>query len=83
MFEYDELAAWAVTVLDRHDFKDTMDILKAAGKRDPYDIMDALSKYYKGEIEEALNVLSLDEFMEYTTVRYRSRWEEDITYRLV
>lgn len=83
MFEYDELAAGAVKVLDKYDFRDTMDILKASGKRDPYDIMDDMSTYYQGEIEEALNLLSLDEFMEYTRIRYGARWEENITYRLL
>ena len=86
MFDYDEYAREAVTVLDKYDLREVIKWLIHCGTKDSYDIREAIGEHYKNEcvgcedVGEALENLSLDEFMEYLTVRYGIRWREDITY---
>ena len=86
MFDYDEYASDAVKVLDKYDLRERIDWIIRCGCRDAYDIREILVEDYRNncigyeEVEEALENLSLDEFMEYLSVRYGIRWREDITY---
>ena len=82
MFEYDELASKAVTILDKCDFKEDIEHCKRVRMLDAYDIREFLEKNYLWEVGEALDNLSLDEFMEYLTVRYNIRWHEISYYEM-
>lgn len=82
MFEYDELASKTVAVLDKCDFKEDIEHCKRVRMLDAYDIREFLEKYYLWEIRDALDDLSLDEFMEYLTARYGVRWHEISHYEM-
>ena len=82
MFEYDELASKAVTILDECDFKEDIEHCKRVRMLDAYDIREFLEKNYLWEIGEALDNLSLDEFMEYLTARYNVHWHEISHYEM-
>ena len=82
MFEYDELASKAVTILDKCDFKEDIEYCKRVKILDVYDIREFLEKNYLWEIRDALDSLSLDEFMEYLTARYDVRWNEISHYEM-
>ena len=89
MFEYDELASNAVKVLDKYDLREIILNCRTYGVRDAYDIMEAVADYYSNtcfgceEVAKALDELSLDEFMEYTSTRYKDiRWREEIHYKI-
>lgn len=83
MFEYDELASRAAEVLDKYNFEEDIIQCRKAKWLDPYNIREHISFEHKGEVEEALDDLSLDEVMEYLTTRYGIRWEEIISYRMI
>jgi len=83
MFEYDELASNAVKVLDKYNFKEEIAHCRDARWLSPDDIREHIGFENEGEVEEALEDLSLDEFMEYLTARYKIRWQEIISYRMI
>lgn len=83
MFEYDKSASEAVTILDRCDFKEDIEHCKRVRKLDAYDIREFLEKNYLWEVGEAFGDLSLDEFMEYLTLRYNVRWQEISHYEMI
>lgn len=86
MFDYDEYASEAVETLDKYNLREPINWIIHSGVKDSYDIREALGEYYAKEcygceeVRDALENLSLDEFMEYLTVRYGIRWREDVTY---
>lgn len=86
MFDYDEYASEAVETLDKYKLGEVISWIIHCGTKDAYDIREAIGEYYVnecfgcGEVRDALENLSLDEFMEYMTTRYGIRWREDITY---
>lgn len=82
MFEYDELASKAVVILDKCDFKEDIEHCKRVRILDAYDIREFLENNYLWEIRDALDNLSLDEFMEYLTARYNIRWQEISRYEM-
>ena len=82
MFEYDKLASKAVTILDKCDFKEGIEHCKRVKMLDLYDIREFLEKNYLWEIRDALDSLSLDEFMKYLTARYDIRWHEFSHYEM-
>ena len=82
MFEYDKLASAAVKILDECDFKEDIEHCKRIRMLDAYDIREFLEKNYLWEIRDALDNLSLDEFMEYLTARYNVRWQEISRYEM-
>jgi hypothetical protein len=82
MFEYDKLASEAVKVLDRCDFSEEIESCKQSKIRDAYDIREYIERNYLWEVREALDNLSLDEFMEYLTARYNVRWQEISHYEM-
>ena len=82
MFEYDELASEAVKVLDGCDFSEEIEYCKRSKIRDAYDIREYIERSYLWEVGEALDNLSLDEFMEYLTARYNVRWQEISYYEM-
>ena len=82
MFEYDELASKAVTILDKYDFKEDIEHCKRVRMLDAYDICEFIEKNYLWEVRDALNNLSLDEFMEYLPSRYDVRWHEISHYEM-
>lgn len=76
MFEYDELASKAVTILDKCDFKEDIEYCRRVKMFGAYEVREFLKKNYLWEIRDALDTLSLDEFMEYLTARYNIRWHK-------
>lgn len=82
MFEYDELASEAVKLLDECDFSEEIEDCKRSKIRDAYDIREYIERSYLWEVGEALDNLSLDEFMEYLTARYNVRWREVSYYEM-
>ena len=82
MFEYDELARKAVDVLDRYDFEPDIYFCRNTKILDGYDIREYIKNQHEGEVETALDDLSLDEFMEYLTARYKVRWTEIVSYQM-
>lgn len=82
MFEYDELAKNAVDVLDSYNFEPDICFCRDTKTLDPYDIREYLQAQHKGEVETALDDLSVDEFMEYLTIRYKVRWAEIVSYQM-
>lgn len=84
MFEYDELSSNAVKILDKYNLEDEILQCKKRGYLDPYDIRDYIQMLTSNlELIDALEELSLDEFMEYLTERYKIRWQEIISYRMM
>ena len=84
MFEYDELASNAAKTLDKYNLKDEIQQCRQLKYFDPYDIRNHMQLYTNDfELMDALEELSLDEFMEYLTARYGIRWEEVISYRMI
>ena len=79
-FGYDELATEAVKILDKYNFKEALEAFKRMKILDPHDIREHLGNNYG--ILEYLEYLSLDEFMEYLSVRYGVKWTEIINYRM-
>lgn len=51
MFEYDELASKAVTILDKCDFKEDIEHCKRVKMLDVYDIREFLEKNIYGKSE--------------------------------
>ena len=84
MFEYDELASNAVKILDKYNFEIEILNCKKRGYLDPYDAREHIEMLISDiELIEALEELSLDEFMEYLTARYGVRWEEVVSYHMI
>lgn len=82
MFEYDESASKAVEVLDKCDFSEDIEYCKLTKIREAYDIREYLENNYLWEVRDALDELSIDEFMEYLTARYNIRWQEISHYEM-
>ena len=83
MFEYDELASNAVKILDKYNFEEKILQCRKARWLSPDDIREHIGFENEGEVENALEDLSLDEFMDYLTARYSIKWEEIISYRMI
>jgi len=81
MFEYDEDAKMASEELDKYNFKYILGLCYDSDIRDPYDIKDYIISSLP-ELEEILEYLTEDEWMEYLTERYPIRFEEIIKYRM-
>lgn len=84
MFSYDVMAYHAAETLGKYNFEEDIQLCKQKKVLDPYDIREFLytQERYPDEVADALEELSLDEFMEYLTAKYGVRWEEIITYRM-
>ena len=84
MFEYDELASNAAKILDKYNLEDEIIHCRKIRYLDPFEIRNHIAKSTNNfELIDALEELSLDEFMEYLTVRYGIKWEEVISYRMI
>jgi hypothetical protein len=84
MFKYDELVSNAVKILDEYNLEDEILQCKKRGYLDPYDMRDYIQMLTSNlELIDALEELSLDEFMEYLTARYKIRWQEIVSYRMM
>ena len=83
MFDYDEAASNAVKILDKYNFEEEILQCRQAKWLSPYDIREHIGFNNEGEVENVLEDLSLDEFMEYLTARYGVRWDEVISYRMI
>lgn len=82
MFEYDDAARLAAEALDRYDLTEILSECYDKGIREPWDILNKgiLSRY--PELEDTIDNLSTDEFMEYLCEKYHVRFEEIISYRM-
>lgn len=76
MFEYDELVNKATTILDNCDFKEDIEYCRCVKMLGAHEVREFLKKNYLWEIRDALDTLSLDEFMEYLTARYNIQWHK-------
>lgn len=84
MFEYDELASNAVKIIDKYNLEDEILQCRKIKYVDPWDIRSHIEAFTTDfELIDALEELSLDEFMEYLTARYGIRWKEVISYRMI
>jgi hypothetical protein len=81
MFEYDENAKLASEELDNYDFTGILSLCYDNGLREPWDIRCRIEDEYT-ELEDALDNLSNDEFMEYLSKRYNVEFKEIITYSM-
>lgn len=81
MFEYDQEVSDAVKILDKYDLKPVLNDCYDSGDRHPYDIRDKAVENFP-EIEDALECLCEDEWMEYLIKRYNVRFRETISYQL-
>ena len=74
MFDYDEFARDAVEILDRYDLKEKIDSCRETWCDDTYELQQNIGNalYFEGctEAAQALENLTLDEFLEYLAVRY-------------
>ena len=82
MFEYDELASKAASLLDLCDFRDEVESCRSLRILDAYDVREYISSRFLWDVREALDNLSLDEFMEYMNSRYSVRWQEVSHYEM-
>lgn len=83
MFEYDELASNAVKVLDKYNLEGSIASCKKSGYLDVYKVLNYLETFEDSEVFSALQDLSIDEFMEYLTIRYGVKWAEIIKYEMI
>ena len=81
MFDYDEYSKAAAEKLDEYDFTEILSSCYDNNLRDPWDIKCEIEDEY-GELEDILDDLSVDEFMEYLSNRYDVYFEEVIAYRM-
>ena len=81
MFEYDKAAKITAEKLDKYDFGDILSWCYDANWREPWDIKQKISIEYN-ELDDVLDDLSSDEFMEYLSEKYNVRFEEIISYRM-
>ena len=82
MFEYDELASQAAKILDKCNFSEEIERCKDLKIQDPHDVREYIALHYLWDIREELENLSIDEFMEYLTIRYNVRWQEVSYYKM-
>lgn len=82
MFEYDIESRIAAEELDKYDLKEILSDCYDKGITEPWDIenIGILNKH--PELEDTLDNLSLDEFMEYLSRKYDVVFDEVITYRM-
>lgn len=86
MFDYDADAKAAAEELDNHDLTDNLARCWRMRHTDPWDIRQFIQSEAIPECMElfnALESLSLDELMEYLSVKYNVRFEEEIHYRML
>lgn len=81
MFEYDVAAMEAVKRLDGYDFTEILSECYDNHIRESWCLKKKIADNYK-EIEDALDDLSLYEFMDYLCDRYPIRFETVTTYRM-
>lgn len=81
MFDYDEYSKAAAEKLDEYDFTEILSLCYDNSLRDPWDIRCKIEDEYN-ELEDTLDDLSTDEFIEYLSNRYNVYFEEVITYRM-
>ncbi|MGN0246512.1 MAG: hypothetical protein ACI4DK_11200 [Lachnospiraceae bacterium] len=81
MFEYDEASQKAAEKLDNYDLTNILSWCYDASWRDPWDIKQKIQIEYP-ELDDILDDLSSDEFMEYLSKKYNVRFEEIISYRM-
>lgn len=82
MFDYDKAASKAASVLDKYDLTEVLSECYDSGYRDPWDIQEKGIVAKFPELEDVLDDLSQDEFMEYLCDRYSVRFEEVVSYRM-
>lgn len=84
MFKYDKRANEAVARLDNHDLSEWIKLCLFFGCRDPYSICAMTRTWFADtEIDEAFDVLSIDELMIYLSNRYNVVFDEEPTrYRM-
>ena len=74
MFDYDEFASEAATVLDKYNLTEEIGWCIEAGCHDAYEVQQYLASLFVGSCHdkfiEALENLTLDEFREYLAARY-------------
>lgn len=81
MFEYDKDAQTAAEKLDEYDLKERLIACYDLGYRDPFMIRERIVLQHP-ELEDVMDNLSNDEFMEYLCKRYHVRFDELVSYRL-
>lgn len=81
MFEYNMGAFIAARELDEYDLTDTLRYCYYNKYRDPEGIMYKIIEEHK-ELEEYLDNLSIDEFMEYLEETYDIKFDVVVTYRM-
>lgn len=81
MFEYDAASKAAAQELDNYDLTELLSRCYDANIRDPFDIRQAAITAHK-ELDDILDDLSTDEFMEYLESKYNVRFEEVVSYRM-
>lgn len=81
MFEYDMDAFLAANKLNEYDFTDTLRYCYGYGLTNSWHIREKIIEEHK-ELEEYLDNLSNDEFMDYLSERYNVKFEEVVTYRM-
>lgn len=82
MFEYDKDSQKAAEELDKYDLTQVLSDCYDNGTVEAWDIQHEgiLVKY--PELEDAMDNLTLDEFIEYIQKRYNVVFDEVITYRM-
>lgn len=84
MFEYDELASNAAKILDKYNLEDEILQCRIIKYLNPVDIRNHIEASTNDfEFIDALEELTLYEFMEYLTEKYGVKWEEVISYRMI
>ena len=83
MFTYSIMAYHAAETLDKYNCSKEIEFCRNSDRKDAWDIRNHISALHNTEVEDALEELSLGEFMEYMSVRYRIQWEEIITYKMI
>lgn len=72
----------AARILDEYDFENFLDYYYYKGIQDAYEIETALSKELGGDVEEAIESLSIEEFVDYLSDRYTVTFVEIISYEM-
>lgn len=82
MFTYDEMSSHAVTMLDKYDFTNSLELYMSQGIRELHEVIEALIKDYDKTVETAIEELTNDEKIEYLEDRYNVVFSERITYEM-
>lgn len=81
MFSYDKMVETAAQKLSEYDLTELLSNCYDVDCREPWDIQQQIIAKYP-ELEDALDWLSNDEFMECLQSKYNVRFEEVISYRM-